>query len=174
VPTLWAHQTYWVNSSTNVAVAGSVGGYPLWQSAPLSLVLGVGLGGAEPLYVRFMTWVRQVRWALGTAWRLRRLDPERRAVLERTIVQLRSPTYTHARVAVRTTARTLRLNEPAAWAKLSHDLHRKAEWAENTYRHLHACDLTEEMLRADGSTTSNPDRNLTVELAYCGFAARGK
>lgn len=175
MPTLGAfHTFYWENTSTVTSVVQSVGGYPLWQSAPLSLVLGIGFGGAEPLYQRFVAWLQQIRWALGTSLRLRRLDRERRAVLDRVVTQLQGQLYPHARVAVRTTARTLRLHEPTAWAKISHDLHRKYSWAENTYRHLHACDLTEEMLRADGSTTSNPDRSLTVELAYHGFAAVGK
>ena len=165
------HATYWNNSDTNVVVMGpSVGGYPAWQASPLSMVMGTVLGGAEPIYQSAKAGWLRFWWAWLTSWRIRRLDPERKRVLGLVIQQLHSTAYPHARVAVRMTATTIGLNEPAAWKALSHDLHKRHMWAENMWRHLHACDVVDAMIRADGSTITNQNRTLVTELAYRGFA----
>ena len=60
------HSIFFVNTSTVVPVVIGVQGYPTWQQSPLSLVLGVGLGGAEPvLDILRRAWDR-LRWT----WRL--------------------------------------------------------------------------------------------------------
>lgn len=164
------HSLFFVNTSTVVPVVIGVQGYPTWQQSPLSLVLGVGLGGAEPvLDILRQAWNR-LRWTWRLARQIAGFDPERRRVMDTAVRLIESPAYGSARTAVRMTATTLGLNEPAAWRAISHDLHRKHAWAENAWRHLHACELTEQLVRIDHSTLSNQDRTLVVELAYRGFA----
>ncbi len=172
------HTLFFANTSTAVAVTVGVQGYPTWQQAPLSLVMGSGLG---PLLVG--AWDRSGRavaalrrglqrtiWIVQAACVVARFDPERRRVATIALRLLNAPAYASARTAVRMTATTLGLNEPAAWRAISHDLHRKHMWAENAWRHLHACELADQLIRIEQSTVTNQDRNLVVELAYRGFA----
>lgn len=101
--------------------------------------------------------------------RVQALNAERRAVLQRVLTAVESEAYPKAREAVRQTAQTLGFNRPEAWKDLSRHMKASQGATENTYRHLKACSL----LRAQmSSTLSNPDLNLTVELAYHGFASR--
>lgn len=164
------HSHFFTATSTVVILPRGVQGYPTWQQAPLSLVVGFGLGGAEPLIERFRRGWDRLCWAVRVAWALAGLDPERRRVAQTVLGLLTSPLYPCARTAVRMTATTLQLNEPAAWRAISHDLHKKHMWAENTWRHLHACELADQLIRIEQSTVTNQDRTLLVELAYRGFA----
>lgn len=165
----WGHVQYWEHSDTVVTpVVVSRGGYPLWQSAPTSLVLGSVFGGFEPYYERLSA---AVRWL----WRLLRIllrwTPRQRQQLEHVIGVLESPLYAHAARAVRMTAVQPGFNEPQAWKHLSHKLAEYPGWAENTWRHLDACHEFERMVRAESSTVTNSARALIVELAYQDFAA---
>lgn len=190
------HTFYWENTSTVVTpvITARPGGYPTWQSAPHATTICstiVGWPGAVPVLIA--KWWAVTLWAISFAvlavWTSRRLpthhrarlhaavkdlaafDPERLAVLERTIAVLNHPLYGTASASVRQTATTLGFNRPEAWVKLSHTLKDHQGWAENSWRHLHACHLTDEAARAQGSTLSNRDRHFAVALAYEGMAA---
>jgi len=76
---------------------------------------------------------------------------------------LNHPAYPHALEAVQKTATTLGFNRPEAWQGLSRHMKSSPGRAENVFRHLEACRLTRETA---GSTLTNPDCNLLVELAY--------
>lgn len=95
-------------------------------------------------------------------------------ILERALHTVQHPVYPLAARAVRQTATTLGFNKPQAWIQLGHALKDHPDWAENTWRHLHACELTDQWARQAGSTLTNPDRHLLVQIAYSGFSARGK
>lgn len=84
---------------------------------------------------------------------------------------LASPVYTAARSSVRETATTLGFANPQAWVQYSRMLKEQGGRAENIYRHVRACELTRGRL---ASTCTNPEINLAVELAYCGFARKGR
>ena len=103
--------------------------------------------------------------------RLAALDPERRAVVERTVSLLESPHYDIARKAVRETATTLGFDRPEAWKDLSRHMKADNGRTQNVYRHLKAMRLLREYAQ---STFTNPEANLLTELAYTGFAAMGK
>jgi len=80
MPTLWAHQLYFNNSSTAVAptLAASNGGYPLWQAGVITPSLW---GGLQLYWERFLWWVSLFRrvWKLPLFmrseldWRIDRL-----------------------------------------------------------------------------------------------------
>jgi len=110
-------------------------------------------------------------------WRtdIEALPPEKRreyeAVLNQVVLALQHPSFEVAHDAVRQTATTLGFNQPQAWVKLSHTLKDHHGWAENTWRHLNACQLIHEGMTAQGSTLTNSQRHLVAQLAYVGFAA---
>lgn len=167
MPTQWAHTFYWENSSTSATpvVTASYSGYPPWQTA--GVTLGIGLGGAVGYFERVWNW-------LAWAWMVIRqsvgFDPERRAIVRQTLRALQHPAYPIARSAVRKTATTLGFNRPEAWKELSRELKGSAGHAENAFRHLEACRLVRANLL--NSTISNPECHLLVELAYHGFTAQ--
>jgi hypothetical protein len=103
--------------------------------------------------------------------RIRALDAERRAVLERSLTLLESTSFEHARQAVRQTATTLGFSRPEAWKDLSREVKASPGRTENMYRHLKAMHLFRDR---DGSTHTNPEQNLLTELAYSGFSLMGK
>jgi hypothetical protein len=103
--------------------------------------------------------------------RIRALDAERRAVLDRSLVLLESTSFTHARDAVRKTATTLGFSRPEAWKDLSREVKSSPGRTENMYRHLKAMHVLRDL---DGSTHTNPEQNLLVELAYTGFSVMGR
>lgn len=185
------HQKYWVNSDTSVTpTVISAGGYPAWQSQPTGVTLGASIW-AVPAPVLLTKFWALLAWALSfvvfAVWTTRRwpkknreaflatvrsltdLDEERLAVLARTVAVLQDPVYRIAKDGVKQTAQTLGFNQPQAWVKLSHTLKDRSGWAENSWRHLHACHLTDLSARAQGSTLCNRDRHFAVALAYEGF-----
>lgn len=158
------HTFYWENSSTVVAaVVTAKGGYPTWQAAPLSLVLGTGFGALEPVYTAT---VLRVRWFWRLFRAVLRLNQKDQKTLAKVVATFTDPRYAHAARAVKMTAIKPGMDGPLAWRSLAHDLKNHHRWAENSWRHLDACATADAMLRAEGSTISNPDRALFVELAY--------
>lgn len=161
------HTTYWENSDTNVApVRLTRGGYPVWQSG---VVIGTAFGGLALFWDRASDWWR---WCWRLVSRSYRFNPEQRAVVLKTLAALEHPAYEVARGAVRKTARTVGFNRPEAWKDLSRELKASAGGAENAFRHLEACRLVRANLL--NSTVTNPECHLITELAYQGFAWRGK
>lgn len=163
------HTKYWENSDTAVTpvgVAPLVRQYPAWQR---NVVIGSLFGGLAPFFEH--AWDR-LRWWFKAQPRVAQLDPEARLVLLKTLDALEHPAYPLARAAVRKTATTLGFNRPEAWKDLSRELKASAGHAENAFRHLEACRLTRANLI--NSTVTNPECNLIVELAYVGFATKGK
>lgn len=165
------HTAYWANSDTSVPPPRPAGqpGYPMWQSGPNTIVLGVGFGGLTPFFER--AWDR-LAWAWQTALRVIRLGPAARPALVRVLEALEHPAYPLAGKTVRKTATTIGFNRAEAWLELGRALKRSPGDAENTFRHLESCRLLH--LNLVGSTLSNPQCHLIVELAYQDFSARGK
>lgn len=166
------HNLYW-DGGTSTAVAGGPsgltrGGYPAWQAGVIAPSL-FGMVGAwiDAALVKY-------RWRRRVVQRIEALNDEQRAVLDGVIVSLESPAYPVARAAVRQTATTLGFNRPEAWIELSRAMKASPGRAENTYRHLNACTVLRDTLRQQGSTLTNPQMHLAVELAYQGFAAKGR
>ena len=161
------HTQYWAVSDTTAppVLAASLGGYPRWQASVIASSL-LGVIGAW-----WDVWWARIRWWLGFAPRIHRLDSERRAVLVGVLETLESPHYRAAQRAVRRTATTLGFSRPEAWKDLSRALKDSPGRAENTFRHLEACKLLRETA---GSTLTNPQQHLLVELAYQGFAWKGQ
>lgn len=165
------HTKYWAGSDTTAPAGRPVGqpGYPMWQSGGNSIVLGSLFGGLAPWWERF--WDR-VCWWWRVQPRVMALRPDERAVLVRVLDGLDHPAYPVAGLAVRKTATTLGFNRAEAWIDLGRALKRSPGEAENTYRHLEACRLMRANLLS--STVTNPQGHLIVELAYQGFAAKGR
>jgi hypothetical protein len=166
------HTQYWAVTDTAVAPKpGGAGrpGYPMWQSGPNIVVLGVAFGGLAPFFERF--WDR-LQWGWRTVGRVLRLGATQRPALLRVLDALEHPAYPPARLAVRKTATTIGFNRPEAWLDLGRAMKRDAGEAQNTYRHMESCRL----LRANllNSTVTNPQCHLIVELAYQEFAAKGR
>lgn len=166
------HVRYWEFSSTSTTPLAEqrIGHYPAWQS-------GVVMGSAFGVVVSgLVLWCERlwdrVRWWWRAQPRVMRLDAEARLVLLRTLDALEHPAYPIARQSVRRTATTLGFNRPEAWKELSRELKGSAGHAENAFRHLEACRLVRANLI--NSTVTNPECHLIVELAYHGFAARGR
>src|SRR6185295_2310066 len=149
------HTYYWEVSSTVVTTVTQTGGYPTWQAAPLSQVLGVGFGGMTPFVERCGT---NLRWLCRMLRIVLRWDPARRQALTKAIQALDDPRYPHALRGVKMTAIAPDFSGPAAWKVFGRAIHDRANWAENQWRHLKACDHADQMMRAEGSTISNPDR----------------
>jgi hypothetical protein len=163
------HQRYWNLSDTNVApVHIGRGGYPLWQAS----VIAPSLFGMLGAWID--TQMDRIKWFYRLFRRIEKLDTERRAVLLQTLDTIEAPTYTLAQVAVRETARTMGFNRPEAWTQLSRALKDSPGRAENTFRHLEACRRLRQASAASGSTLTNPVQHLTTELAYAGFAWKGR
>lgn len=163
------HTKYWEFSDTNAAAVHlGRGGYPLWQASVIVPSL-FGVIGA---------WI-DTRWAqLQWHWRLlrrtHRLNDEQRAVLLYTLDTLEGPAYVRAQDAVRVTSKTLGFNRPEAWKGLSRHMKDDAGRAENTFRHLEAMRLLRIANAAAGSTLTTPQQSFVVELAYQGYALRGR
>jgi hypothetical protein len=168
VPVVGAfHTFYWENSDTRVTPVsvGGPGGYPNWQASVVAASLLGALGAW--LDVR----IAQAQWLYRFVRRLYRLEPERRAVLVHTLDTLERPTFQTARIVVRETAQTLGFNQPGAWKDLGRALKEDMGRSENTFRHLRAMQRLRDLA---GSTLTNPEQNFLVELAYQGFALKGK
>jgi hypothetical protein len=111
---------------------------------------------------------------LAEAGRLRRLDPVSRAVVSRTLDALESPHFAVAQAAVQQTALTDGFTRPDAWRPLSHLLKADQGRAENMYRHLKSREMTRHLVREGGSTLTNPQTGLLVELAYQAYSITGR
>lgn len=166
----WAHSAYWADTSTAITpVVPTSGqpGYPLWQGGVV--VLPSLFGGVA-------AWAGIWRDRLRILWRLTStmmgFSPEQQAIVWRCLEAVGSPQFPIARQAVKKTATTLGLNRPEAWNYLKAELKRDAGNAENTFRHLHTVNLLRSNLV--GSTLSNPQAHLLVELAYQGFSMKVK
>ncbi len=175
----WAHRQYWVTRSTVVpppSSGGAEAGYTRWQSVPISM--NTGLAGLWDPLVEVAAWVWAVcaglLGALGMAASLGGAKLKHKHALRRSVDVMNDPRYTIAVDCVAQTATTLGFRRPQAWSKLSHALKEKPHWAENSWRHLHACKLLDEAVRAQGSTLSNPEMNLMVELAYAEYQQRNR
>lgn len=161
------HTHFWEVSSTVVNVAAPAGGYPTWQAAPLSFVVGSVFGGILPFWERLTT---RVGWSLRMLRIVLRWPEPKRQALTRAIAVLDSPLYVHASRAVKMTAVLPGFNEPKAWQEVSHKLKASRGWAENTWRALEAQQAYDRMIRAEGSTATNSERVLMIEMAYQSFA----
>ena len=163
MPTQWAHTFYWEVSSTAGAppkANARFGGYPAWQSG---VVMGSGWGALFGLITDWLICL----WVVFQGYR--KLDPESRVVVQKTLTVMTHPAYPVARLAVRKTATTLGFNRPEAWKELSRELKSDPKHAENAFRHLEACRLVRANLL--NSTVTNPELHLITELAYHGFGA---
>lgn len=194
MPTLWAHTNYFATTSTVVpaALGASNGGYPLWQAS--GIATGSLFGGFQAYWERLVWWVK-LWWGTPRADIERGLHPPTPGVVyefvdrpvivpsppqiikEQVIVEpqalgqavakaqdlTKHPAYPFALEAVKKTATTLGFNRPEAWQGLSRHMKSSPGRAENVFRHMNACQLTRETA---GSTLTNPDCNLLVELAY--------
>lgn len=173
MPTIGSfHDQYWKDQTPSTFVptppGPSRGGYPGWQAG----VIAPSLFGVIGAWIDGQ--MQRLRWALRLVRRVEALDREQRLVLDRVIVALESPAYPVARLAVRETATTLGFNRPEAWKPYSNELKASPGRAENTFRHLRACSVMRDRLREQGSTVTNPQMHLVVELGYQGFAAVGR
>lgn len=117
---------------------------------------------ARPRVAKLLQWARKAK---------KQPAPVVPDVLQQADSLLHHPAYPFAQDAVRKTATTLGFNRPEAWQGLSRHMKSSPGRAENVFRHLEACRLTRETC---GSTLTNPECNLLVELAYHDFALRGK
>lgn len=155
-------------------------GYPAWQA---SVTAGFGFGGIEPV-VDKLSWLWRLcrrlwhwkRRAELEVWidRIDQWTPEQRAVVERSARCVESALYREARLTVRATAKTIGFNHPEAWVPYSRLLKSDPNQAQNMYRHVKAVQDVKLALRAQGSTVTNPEAHLAVELAYVGFAWSGR
>lgn len=165
----WAHSQYWTSQSTVVEPIvpheGAVG-YPMWQSG---VIMGSLWGGALAYGAQWWDRLR-VLWTLSR--RMWTMDDEQRQVVYRCLDVVDSPGYPVARMAVRRCATTLGFNRNEAWAPLKDQLKQDHGQAENTFRHLHTVNLLRQNYL--NSTLSNPQAHLLVELAYQGFAIKGR
>lgn len=158
----WAHSQYWsLVPSTYVPPPNlpvqMQSGYPLWQGG---VIVGSAFG---PLGALAESWWARLKWLWRFATRLHRMAPADRAVVERVVGMVERQEWAVAQSAVKATATTLGFNRPDAWLPLHRALKADKRENENRFRHLEACRL----LRAGaGSTLSNPECHLIVELAY--------
>ncbi len=144
------------------------------QSVTQATVMGSAFGGlyagylrwGEPTVARVRAWAAFWRdwWRTGRAFRAEQ-TMSGWAVRE-TLRLVQHPAYAAAVAGVVETAHTTGFNRPEAWVKLSHTLHERTDWAENSWRHLNAMMVADRIVRAQGVVVSNPDLNLMVELAY--------
>ena len=165
----WGHSQYWTTTDTAVTpVLPTSGqpGYPLWQGGVVVGSLFGALAGWGAI------WVERLRILWQLSKRLTGMTAEQRAVVMLCVETVDGQPYQVARLAVRRTATTLGFNRPEAWADLKAELKRDAGNAENTFRHLHTTNILRQNLV--GSTLTNPQAHLVVELAYQGFALKVK
>lgn len=163
----WGHAAYWTTTSTEVTpVVPSSGhpGYPLWQSG---VIVGSGFGALAGYWD---LWRERVKVIWAIAKRMWFLSPVECAVVWRTLDLVSSPAFPIAVRAVKQTATKIGFNRSEAWGDLKGELKRDPGNAENTYRHLHTVNTLR--LNYVGSTLSNPQAHLLVELAYHGYALR--
>lgn len=166
----WGHSQYWTATDTSAApVVPTSGqpGYPLWQGGVV--VLPSLFGG---IAAHAGIWWDRLKTAYRLANRLLGMSQEQQAVVWLCLETVDGQPYQVARMAVRRTATTLGFNRPEAWADLKAELKRDAGNCENTFRHLHTVNVLRQNLV--GSTLSNPQAHLLVELAYQGFALKVK
>lgn len=164
----WGHSQYWTTTSTAVApVVNTSGqpGYPLWQAGVIVLP---SLFGAVSAWAGI--WRQRLRLMWRFAGHMLGMNAEQQAVVWRCIEAVDSPRYGVARNSVKRTATTLGFNRPEAWSDLKAELKRDPGNAENTFRHLHTVNVLRQNLV--GSTLSNPDAHLLVELAYHGYSMK--
>ena len=158
----WAHSHYWAGAPSTVVPPPNNpidmdAGYPAWQG---SVILGSAFG---PLGEWIAHHWRRLVWLYRFAQRVDRLPGPDRALVERVIRVTETSAWPVAHAAVKTTATTLGFNRPEAWLPLHRALKENRKENENRFRHLEACRL----LRATaGSTFTNPECHLIVELAY--------
>ena len=168
MPTLWAHRTYFNNSSTVVppTLAASDGGYPRWQASVIAV--GAFPGHLQVLWERLKAWWRPVRIVevpvpvapdvvyvpvapktkvrkrvtalVQWARQARKAKPAPPvSVLEHVKALRAHPAYPIALQAVAETATTIGFNRPEAWQGLSRQMKSSPGRAENTYRHMRVC-----------------------------------
>jgi hypothetical protein len=166
----WGHSQYWTTTDTAVTpVFASSGqpGYPLWQGG---VVVMPSLFGGVAAWAEI--WSQRVRIMWRFAAHMLGMSREQQAVVWRCVEAVDSHPYKVARQAVQKTATTLGFNRPEAWGDLKAELKRDNGNAENTFRHLHTVNILRQNLV--GSTLTNPEAHLLVELAYQGFASKVK
>jgi hypothetical protein len=167
MPSGWSHGFYFVSLSTVVPppIVSGKGGYPLWQAS--NSAVGSLFGGLQALWEwacrKVRIWLRLQQQTVPV--------PAAKTPLSEAERLLNHPAYPYALEAVRRTAVTLGFNRPEAWQGLSRQMKASPGRAENTYRHLQACEWTRQTAP---STLTNPDCNLLVELAYHEFALKGR
>lgn len=164
----WGHSQYWSVFSTVVPPPPtpiiSRGGYPGWQASVIGSLFGA-------IQVQLVALWAEIRWYLRLIRRVRALDARQQVALAAAFHALEHPGFPAALTAVQETAVTLGFNRPEAWKPYSHAIKASPKRAENIFRHLRACEQTKAAL---GSTLSNPECNLLVELAYHAFARKGR
>lgn len=177
-------------------VVSKGGGYPVWQASSVGVgsLFGGLQGYWERLLAWAKVWKRLRHWspervtAALDRWEKPpamvvpqpaivvpqptiikvKTEPEPEpaplpAALAQAERMLNHPAYPFAVEAVKKTATTLGFNRPEAWQGLSRHMKASPGRAENVFRHMEACRITRETC---GSTLTNPECNLLVELAY--------
>lgn len=161
-------RNYWLNSDTRVApISVGRGGYPAWQISIVGSLWGAMGDHLVALW-------RRVCWAWWLRRRVVALDRDRQVVLLRTLDVLESPHYPLAFAAVKATATTAGFHRPEVWKGLWHGLKTDVGQAENTFRHLNTVALLREAARQAGSTLTNPELHFLSEVAYQGYAIKGR
>ena len=166
----WGHSQYWTATDTAVTpVVPTSGqpGYPLWQGG---VVVMPSAFGAVAAWAGI--WSQRVRIMWRFAAHMIGMTREQQAVVWRCVEAVDAPSYHVARGSVKRTATTLGFNRPEAWGDLKAELKRDAGNCENTFRHLHTVNVLRQNLV--GSTLTNPQAHLLVELAYQGYSMRIK
>jgi hypothetical protein len=165
----WGHSQYWTTTDTSVIPVlptSGAPGYPLWQGGVIVSSFFGALAGLGAMWLDRL----RIMWRLSK--RVLGMSPEQRAVVMLCVETVDGQPYQVARLAVRRTSTTLGFNRPESWADLKAELKRDAGNCENTFRHLHTVNTLRQNLL--GSTLSNPQAHLVVELAYQGFALKVK
>lgn len=156
---------YWMFSDTTVPpLRLTQGGYPGWQATVVASTFGA-------LWELACAYVARWRWAWRLVQRVRGLPRDREGVLLRALDLVEHPDWDAATRAVQETAKTLGFNRPEMWKPYSHALKADPGRAENVFRHIRACELTRQYAN---STMTNPTVNALVELAYQGYALKGR
>lgn len=111
---------------------------------------------------------------LESARRLHRLPDVQQEVVKRVLGLLEDPRYDLATTAVRHTATLPGFHRPEAWRSLTHLLKGDPGRAENMYRRVKATEQVKTLAREMGSTVTNPQAQLLVELAYHAYTITGR
>ena len=175
----WGHSHYWAGTTEVILPSTEAGAaYPMWQASVITPSLFGGLqAGWEAGSEQVKSWAYwlarlwrlppDTRLHLGAlADRLEALGPEKRIAIEQAIEAIEQDGYEAAVKAVGDVAVTPGMRERHVWVNISRKIHEWPGWSENMYRHLDAADRAKRSIREAGSTISNPDLNLMVELAY--------